>query len=214
MTLIVRTLPDHATCRHKDYRLTCQQYEDMLRAGERRCETCNRASGDAPGGKLVIDHDGTVGDWAVRGLLCQGCNAQIRVDRPVPAWATAYLADPWYMRHLRALGLEAECPPEPGPEVVRIQDFDGRVWWRRRNGWHAGHKKTRDHTWNDLFRRFGPHNLLLLKDGDRARRSGASAVDGKTVALRIDSTPLAARALRECLSKKDRFELAALLLED
>jgi hypothetical protein len=210
----VRTLPDHATCRHKDYRLTCQQYEDLLSACGRCCETCGRPSTEAPGGKLVIDHDAEVGDWAVRGLICQSCNIQIRVDRPVPDWARVYLENQWYLRMLREANLSPECPPEPPLTCQRLQDFDGRIWWRRHDGWDAGHKKTRIHTWRDLHRRFGAHNLTFLHAGQKAsRKSTSEHSTGRTAVIRVDSAEEAARALRRCMPEEILQKLAALLLD-
>jgi hypothetical protein len=102
LTLYVSTywrdpLPDHS-CQHVAYRMTCEQY-DALRArrGGGECEIC----GTVPR-KLWIDHDHTLGFGAVRGLLCQRCNAHLRrVDageRVADEATASYLANPWHQR--------------------------------------------------------------------------------------------------------------------
>lgn len=50
----------------KRYRLTCAEFEAMLRRQDGRCAACGY------NGKLVVDHDHATGD--VRGLLCLRCN--------------------------------------------------------------------------------------------------------------------------------------------
>ena len=161
------TLPDHETCRHRWYGLTCEQFEDMLAACGRQCEACGCPSEEAKGGKLVIDHDGQVGNWAVRGLLCTQCNVTFRFDRPDPEWAKGYLDNPWYLRMLSERGIDPAFP-EPTDWTVtesghfihpRVEDPEGRVWHRTEKGWTTQHKTCTPQSWRELLQRFGGHNL-------------------------------------------------------
>lgn len=146
----------HEKCRHWRYGLTCRQFDQLLDACGGICQTSARPCHREPGDRLVIDHDYSVGDWAVRGLLCQVCNSWLRYDRATPEWAAGYLADPWWPQVLRERNLPAS-PPEPA--TTRVLDFYDHLWFRRTAGWSTGHKKCRLLTWPELVRRFGPHNL-------------------------------------------------------
>lgn len=79
----------HSTCRHRDYRLTCEQFTDLLERAGHSCELCGRADI-----RLHIDH---VIHGPVRGLLCPKCNALMsHVDRglkPPTAATEAYRAN-------------------------------------------------------------------------------------------------------------------------
>lgn len=85
----------HETCHHKIYGLTCLQFEELLRRASGRCERCSIPAEAVYRGKLVIDHEGRIAWEAVRGLLCQKCNAHMRrVDRgerPVDKLTFGYL---------------------------------------------------------------------------------------------------------------------------
>ena len=59
----------HGTCHHRYYYLTCEQFDQMLRRSNSRCELCFAATA------LVIDHNHRTN--AVRGLLCQKCNVRV-----------------------------------------------------------------------------------------------------------------------------------------
>lgn len=80
----------HGTCHHLIYRLSCDQFDALLKRADRRCEICRSAE------KLAIDHDHTTDE--VRGLLCPGCNSRLaRVDnghRAPNSAEAAYLATP------------------------------------------------------------------------------------------------------------------------
>lgn len=158
----------HDDCRaHRRYMITCEQYDGLLAECGNRCATCRLPAADnGMAGKLFIDHDYAFGMWAVRGLLCGSCNAELRTDRPDPEWARHYLDNAWYKRMLASLNLSPTCPPEPNRGTA-IRDFEGRVWrWRQKTrykpyheGWHPGHAASTPVSWWDLYRRFGPHNL-------------------------------------------------------
>ncbi|MGW1784572.1 endonuclease domain-containing protein [Streptomyces sp. NPDC002143] len=51
---------------------------------------------------LYIDHDHTLGIWAVRGLVCHRCNQALRAvdagQRKRPAAVSRYLASAWHRR--------------------------------------------------------------------------------------------------------------------
>jgi hypothetical protein len=85
----------HETCHHKIYGLTCANYDALLVRAGGRCELCAIPAGQVYRGKLVIDHESRIGWEAVRGLVCQRCNAHMRrVDcgeRPVDRRILAYL---------------------------------------------------------------------------------------------------------------------------
>jgi|SRR5579859_2117152 len=84
--------------RHYRFGLNCHEFAVLLAECGEYCGICKIASLDARPPYLVIDHDNHVGYWAVRGMLCQGCNYRIRDGVPTPLNAAEYLADPWYLR--------------------------------------------------------------------------------------------------------------------
>ncbi|MFE0376229.1 endonuclease domain-containing protein [Streptomyces inhibens] len=95
----------HATCQHERYRLTCGDFEELWEHAEGRCEICRKPAAETPDGRLFIDHAQQYGFFAVRGLLCSQCNSLMRyVDRGEKDdhRATAYQADAWFVRVLRA----------------------------------------------------------------------------------------------------------------
>lgn len=89
--------PPHPSCTHKQYLLTCDEYETLRAASRSRCQMCGR-----PGSRLVIDHDHAIGNWAVRGLICDRCNISLGVIEGGKAASTAparrYLASPWHQK--------------------------------------------------------------------------------------------------------------------
>lgn len=165
-----RTIPAHSTCNHKNYLLSCAEYEQMLAHSGQRCEVCGLVASDHPSGKLYIDHDHRLGKWAVRGLLCSRCNTLLGKDLDVPRDASfaAYLANPWYTRMLAGRGLSPELPPEP--PIGSIVDLGKRQpqRMRTRKGWervifgYPWHPTT----WRSLYRSFGPHRLMIVSLGD------------------------------------------------
>lgn len=164
-----RTLPDHASCAtHRNYALTCEQYEGLLAESRGGCQLCGFPASEMPQRKLYIDHDRSVGGWAVRGLLCISCNTIIGIDREVlrTAEIAAYLADPWYARMLAERGLTAELSPEPPiGTVVEFARCTAPPRTRTREGWvvprkrHLGAK-----SWWQLHYSWGPHRIRVLND--------------------------------------------------
>ncbi|WP_381801039.1 endonuclease domain-containing protein [Streptomyces niveus] len=80
------------TCTHYlNYDLTCDQYDEMRRRADGRCEICQTPERQTTRGALVIDHFHGGGAWFVRGLLCDRCNSVMsRHDRAV-VWGPASL---------------------------------------------------------------------------------------------------------------------------
>jgi hypothetical protein len=85
----------HETCHHRMYGLACVHYEALLARAAGRCELCSIPASAVYRGKLVIDHEGRIGWHAIRGLLCQRCNAHMRRidsgERPIDRQVFDYL---------------------------------------------------------------------------------------------------------------------------
>lgn len=121
---------------HSKYRLTCEEYDDLVLRAEGRCDRCG-----IPYAGLVIDHDHGAGNWAVRGLLCRSCNATGDIDGTVTPWCSpcsaAYLANPFRVQ-------------EPGP--VRTVYIDPPELWDQLG--EAAGGRSRSEVLNDLVRRY------------------------------------------------------------
>lgn len=156
-----RTLPAHQTCRHKGYRMTCEQYEALIAESENECMACGKPATKNGMGKLVIDHDYSYGQWAVRGLICTGCNNLFVRGETGPYWAQPYLTDPWFLRELSRLDLSPGPPPEPSRDSY-LRDFDGHVWFYEEGAWRWAWKRSLRLTWQRLFYEHGPMNLTLV----------------------------------------------------
>lgn len=160
----------HEKCRHKHYRMTCEQFDDLLAESDGRCQICRLHGSQNSKQLLFIDHESRRGDWAVRGLLCNTCNTILGKDLEVPrdpAFA-AYLENPWFIRMLAAHGFTSDLPAEP--PIGSIVDFGGRQPQRMRTkrGWervihgHPWHPRS----WWQLYRSYGPHRLKVIRIGD------------------------------------------------
>jgi hypothetical protein len=137
----------------------------MLADTGQRCEICGEHAHKNPGGKLYIDHDYSLGNWAVRGLLCNYCNTLIG-DRP--GWylpphldAEPYLTAPWHARRMAELGVTADGPPEP-PDGSMALDHRGRNWVRSGTGWRQVTGRGRIVCWDLLVRWSGPIALTIF----------------------------------------------------
>lgn len=157
-----RTLPDHEKCtRHRYYKLSCSQYEGLLRRSGGACEICRRPLARGTCGNLAIDHCGML--WAVRGLLCNGCNKRLGDGEDGWDKAAEYLANTWWKQQCAAAGLPLAQRPEPAVGSSIRNQF-GIIWVHLSDaGWEArtqrNHNWTR-RTWDDLFYYCGPHNLV------------------------------------------------------
>lgn len=104
--------PRHASCgTHPRYALSCAEYDDLLRLARGRCKICKE-----PADPLFIDHDHTLGDWAVRGLICHGCNlrlAKVESGRhKTTAAVSRYLANAWHKRQPSSAVKAARMRPQ------------------------------------------------------------------------------------------------------
>jgi predicted DNA-binding transcriptional regulator AlpA len=112
----------HDCDRHARYLLACDQWDTLTTAGT-KCAACGCADAD-----LVVDHDHSLGRWAVRGLVCRPCNNALRtIDRgrtPAPPRMAAYLANPWHAAHVTPRPAVAHPPStfdpneDPAPALV------------------------------------------------------------------------------------------------
>jgi hypothetical protein len=158
-----RTLPDHDRCdTHRHYKLNCAQYEDLLAACSQLCQICGRSAERHARPKLRIDHEWG-GLWAVRGLLCAGCNANLRQDGQGWSVHERYLATPWWKAQCAKRGLPAGKRPEP--EIgSAIQNQWDTVWLHARQGWWHAFKQNGvgrgTKPWDQLNDAYGPHNLV------------------------------------------------------
>ncbi|MEV8638922.1 endonuclease domain-containing protein [Streptosporangium sp. NPDC051023] len=160
----------HDKCRHKHYRMTCEQFDALLVEAEGCCQVCRLPASHNSKQMLFIDHEAWRGDWAVRGLLCNTCNTILGKDLEVPRDEVfaAYLKNSWFIRMLATYGITPDLPPEP--PIGSIVDFGGRQpqRMRTRKGWervihgYPWHSRT----WRQLYRSYGPHRLNIIRVGD------------------------------------------------
>lgn len=163
-SLMVRSLPGHANCRHRHYGLTCGVYEQMLQGTGQHCEICGCPPQGNTAGKLFIDHENALGRWAVRGLLCHRCNS-LNAVRPgwnvqVPEGSERYLTYPWYRRELTRRGIPVDLPVEP-EHAAEVADAFGCVWRYSHGRWRAKRSGARGRAWADLVDQFGPLGLVI-----------------------------------------------------
>lgn len=152
--------PANRPCTHATYVLTCDEYEELLDFTGNRCQVCDVAPEETVKGVLSIDHDGMLGQWAVRGLLCQPCNARIEWPHLRSEAADRYLARPWYRLLLDRAGVAGTSIPEPplGSWVTA----GGWIHYRTERGWHTtwAYKWPKPPIdWRTLCYRRGPHHI-------------------------------------------------------
>lgn len=79
-------------CQHRYYWMTCADYDELEARADGCCERCG-----TPSSRPWIDHDHSIGDHAVRGLVCSKCNAHMRRidsgERPMDELTTQYLSN-------------------------------------------------------------------------------------------------------------------------
>ncbi|CAM3456748.1 endonuclease domain-containing protein [Stackebrandtia soli] len=85
----------HETCRHEFYSMSCDEFEQLIQRANDRCEICSVPSHATKHGKLHIDHDARLGNWAVRGLLCSRCNTLLANGTVFRPEAERYLGNVW-----------------------------------------------------------------------------------------------------------------------
>ncbi|MET9190106.1 endonuclease domain-containing protein [Streptomyces tendae] len=153
--------PAKSRCAHRKYGLSCADYDRLHEHAGGACQICGRHELDTRYG-LVVDHDAKVGNWAVRGLLCNDCNSALPCGS-APGWALDYLQNPWWRRELAARGITNHEAVEEPPIGTRIL-ADGRLGFKRtKKGWeHTAAYFALPRSWQDLNRRFGPHNIRVV----------------------------------------------------
>lgn len=103
----------HPSCYHVGYSLSCNEYDDLIRIASGCCRLCS-----TPTTPLYIDHDHTLGNWAVRGLVCHRCNQSLRHveagNRPPTVEVTNYLNSAWHLTQaasqVKAARVRAKVP--------------------------------------------------------------------------------------------------------
>ena len=156
---------------HERYLLDCAAFEQLWAHAEGRCEICRAERPGAGQPLLHIDHTPAVGEWAVRGILCGGCNStvdhpgRIRLDERQEA-ARLYLSEPWYLTILAAAGVDLQLPEPPPSSTIR--GLKRRFWTRRDDGWHLRARPEAMtpgvRTWRWIYQRYGPHNIQLATE--------------------------------------------------
>lgn len=145
--------------------MTCEEFDSLQARSNGQCEICRTPPDRTGHGLLFVDHDYSVGQWAVRGLLCSTCNSQLSYhDMPYQYFQNRrdavdrYLANPWWRSHLAGLGFDGGMRPEP---PVGSLVYGPRTTWERTDaGWLNSHSK-RTHPWSYLHRSYGPHKLVI-----------------------------------------------------
>lgn len=157
--------PPKSPCGHKLYRLNCDDYDRLVAHADGRCQICKALPEETGHGYLVVDHDAQVGQWAVRGLLCSDCNSALPCGTR-PSWALAYLDRPWWRLELEAQGLSPEVLPEP-PPGSRVAAGSNIHWVRTEQGWEhtARYRNATPKTWSALNRKYGPHQIRVVRMG-------------------------------------------------
>lgn len=180
-----RTLPDHERCdRHRHYKLSCEQYESLITRAGHLCEICRRVPG-APGRlKLFIDHGGPL--WAVRGLLCTGCNTRLEYENRFSQAASDYLDRSWWKQQCAAHGIPVDPRNAQPPVGSAFRNQWGVIWIHaRQDWWHAPRQPARGTVvpfWDSLYNAYGPHNLVPVDL--RAGLADGSLPDSVEYALR------------------------------
>lgn len=154
------------SCRHKDYFMTCEQFEELLTRSASRCEICHRTGVETSHGQLYIDHDKWRGMWAVRGLLCGRCNSMLEHEEHFTPGVRQYLDQSWFKGMLAAAGVE-EAPSEP-PIGSTVHAGQACNWHRSNGGWRCScgrHRRTRiqPKAWAEILRSVGPHRMRITR---------------------------------------------------
>lgn len=158
MSQTAPTVLYHDPCQHKKYRVSCAVFDSIWQRNHGKCEICGTPEDIKGRQKLCIDHAATVGDWAIRGLLCGDCNTLLCEDNEFAPEVRTYLDGAWYLSALAEIGLSDEIPEPPTGSTVRAVFCN---WTRSDDGWacmcgtHRGVVKQ----WRHLYRRYGPFQM-------------------------------------------------------
>ena len=161
---MITAVPHVKPCAHDKYRMTCDEFDQLQDHVGNRCQICGVPGPETPHGALHIDHDASVGEWAVRGLLCSRCNTQLDsnihlLDGEI---VSRYLGSPWYAARLVGLGIPSDPMPEP-PIGSTVTTTTGCSWTHSADGWlrsAAGGTQVKT-TWRAIERGHGPHRLRV-----------------------------------------------------
>lgn len=163
MTPRNHTAPTKRRCTHDNYLLTCEQYDELLDATGGRCQMCGIRGDDTERGVLSIDHEGVLGYWAVRGLLCQPCNVRVEWPDLRGTAGDAYLSAPWYRGLLDAAGIDGVSIPEPA-EMGTYLTAGNFTYHLTEKGWQQ-HRRPKwpplPITWRELCYKRGPHRIKI-----------------------------------------------------
>lgn len=166
--LVVWATPEHERCsRHRNYALTCDQFDALLERAGGHCELCGADREDSAWGCLHIDHEHQVGRWAVRGLLCDACNLKLQRGRRLPRTPRLerYLANAWYATEIDRLGLSPDLPDEPALGSIIVVAKGGN--WTRLSAtieasWGSSHRNSSTlMSWRQLWYAHGPINTKI-----------------------------------------------------
>lgn len=170
--LVIWQTAEHATCtRHRNYALSCGQFDALIERAKGCCELCGLEGGLSAWGCLHIDHEHQVGRWAVRGLLCDGCNVRLQRGRRLPPTPPLlrYLENAWYRSELARLGISDEVAAEPGVGSSVATGSHGYMrlpsgrpgCWASRRGSNVTLK-----SWRELWYDYGPMSIRVTDERD------------------------------------------------
>lgn len=150
----------HGQCQtHRRYDLTCAEIGELVEITGNRCQLCEATSDGKRWRMLFIDHDHSLGYWAVRGLLCSSCNTFIGGARKSEA---IFPARPWHEVLMERAGRPKHMPqPQVGGTVVSASN--GHVYWRGMDRWHRmnGVYQNMRYSWLGLTKRYSPRRLTI-----------------------------------------------------
>lgn len=118
----------HST--HEAHGLSCEEFDELLKRADGRCEVCGIPQAEAARGLLYIDHDNRRGTGKdhIRGMTCPKCNGDLRfidsgAKTPTSAQAR-YLEHAWFWTHHPSPQEPEVRPPLPVGEVeMSIRDI-------------------------------------------------------------------------------------------
>lgn len=178
----------HENCLHWGYALSCHTFEVLLERSKGVCEICGLAGFQNARRKLFIDHDPTVGQWAVRGLLCFECNTYLEKLREPEV--DRFKANAFYLQILKDCG--APLYLEEPPRGARVVDVQGLPWERRGDEWHHAPERWQrpkdriPQRWERLHYKNGPAYLMarltLPKSAERVAADLVLGLDPETAA--------------------------------
>lgn len=157
---VVTFHPPKRPCAHRIYYVSCEDFDLLVTRAAASCELCGITGPETKNGTLCIDHEPFVGQWAVRGLLCNRCNSSLG-RRLVPEPGTdRYLAQPWWRELLIRHGVTSMNPAEP-PLGVEVRGPGTQRWVRTSAGWERTCGLGPTLTWANMQRTYGPHNIAV-----------------------------------------------------